>query len=137
VKTVFADTGYWIALLHPRDELHTRAKEVSASLGRVQLSTSEMVLTEMLNSFAPRGMYLRQAASTIIEQLYKDANTTVVPQTSILFKQAQALYAQRLDKAWSHTDCSSFCIMQQAGITEALAYDKHFEQAGFKALLRN
>jgi len=27
--------------------------------------------------------------------------------------------------------------MQQAGITEALAYDKHFEQAGFKALLKS
>ena len=30
----------------------------------------------------------------------------------------------------------SFCIMQQQNLLEALAYDKHFEQAGFIALLR-
>jgi predicted nucleic acid-binding protein len=54
MKTLFADTGYWIALLNPSDELHDR----------------------------------------------------------------------------------SFQIMLQQNILEALAYDKHFEQAGFVALLR-
>jgi len=137
VKTVFADTGYWIALLNPRDELHPRAQAVSTSLCPLRLITSEMVLTELLNSFAPRGMHLRQAASALIVQLYKDPNTSVIPQTSIQFNEALSLYAQRGDKSWSHTDCSSFSIMQQAGITEALAYDKHFKQAGFKALLRD
>jgi predicted nucleic acid-binding protein len=34
------------------------------------------------------------------------------------------------------TDCSSFLIMWQYGIDAALTYDKHFEQAGFDALLR-
>lgn len=137
MRNVFADTGYWIALLNPRDELHTRAKEVSISLSPLAIITSEMVLTELLNSFAARGIHLRQAASALIEQLYNDPNTTVIPQTSIQFKAALSLYSQREDKAWSHTDCSSFYIMQQTGITEALAYDKHFEQAGFKALLRD
>jgi predicted nucleic acid-binding protein len=61
----------------------------------------------------------------------------VVPITSQLFANAFQLYAQRQDKAWSHTDCSSFCIMQELGIIEALTYDKHFEQVGFVALLRN
>lgn len=41
---------------------------------------------------------------------------------------------QRGDKAWSLTDCSSFLIMQDLGITEALAFDRHFEQAGFKVI---
>lgn len=34
------------------------------------------------------------------------------------------------------TDCSSFLIMERYGIDSALTYDWHFEQAGFKALLR-
>jgi predicted nucleic acid-binding protein len=41
-----------------------------------------------------------------------------------------------MDKEWSMTDCLSFLVMQQCGLTEALTSDEHFEQAGFKALLR-
>ena len=26
MRTLFADSGYWIALLHPRDQMHERAK---------------------------------------------------------------------------------------------------------------
>jgi len=32
--------------------------------------------------------------------------------------------------------CISFVVMEQHGIVEALTADHHFEQAGFKALLR-
>ncbi len=41
-----------------------------------------------------------------------------------------------MDKEWSITDCASFEVMQARGISEALARDLHFEQAGFVALLR-
>jgi predicted nucleic acid-binding protein len=34
------------------------------------------------------------------------------------------------------TDCLSFVVMQDEGITQALTGDKHFEQAGFTALLK-
>ncbi len=55
MKEVFADTGYWIALFDPKDELHEKAKAVSQSLGQVIIVTSEMVLTEFANYFARRG----------------------------------------------------------------------------------
>ena len=42
----------------------------------------------------------------------------------------------RLDKSWSLTDCISFEVMRSAQATDALTYDQHFEQAGFRALLR-
>jgi len=41
----------------------------------------------------------------------------------------------RNDKDWSLTDCISFIVMEEHGITEALTGDRHFEQAGFRALL--
>lgn len=137
MRIVFADTGYWIAVLNPRDPLRLKAREISSSLSPLRIVTSEIVLVELLNDFASRGTYLRKAAVALIEQLYRNLNVTVVPQSSIQFKEVLSLYSQREDKAWSYTDCSSFCIMQQRSITEALAHDKHFEQAGFKALLRN
>ena len=34
------------------------------------------------------------------------------------------------------TDCISFVVMAEHGITDALTGDHHFEQAGFRALLK-
>ena len=47
MRTVFADTFYWIALLNPKDQAHARAVSVSKSLGTAGIMTSEEVLTAM------------------------------------------------------------------------------------------
>jgi predicted nucleic acid-binding protein len=60
----------------------------------------------------------------------------VKPQTSDQFKRALSRYEERTDKDWSLTDCASFLIMEAEGIEEALTYDQHFAQVGFRALLR-
>lgn len=137
MRIVFADTSYWVAILDQRDELHSRAGDLSRKLNPVHIVTSQMVLTELLNYFAERGSYLRHATVGLTEQLNQNANVTVVPQSIEQFQSALLLYRQREDQGWSLTDCSSFQIMQEWHLTEALTYDKHFEQAGFKALLRN
>ena len=46
-----------------------------------------------------------------------------------------SLYSRRPDKEWSLTDCISFVVMSDEGLTEALTGDHHFEQAGFTPLL--
>jgi uncharacterized protein len=138
MKKVFADTGYWIALLNPNDELHLKARGVTASLSsNIRIVTSEMVFTELLNAFSKQGTFLKRTAVSLINQSVSNPNIEIVPQTSELFISALELYNQRLDQGWSHTDCASFKIMEIQNIIEALAYDKHFEQAGFIALLRN
>jgi hypothetical protein len=45
------------------------------------------------------------------------------------------LFRNRLDKAWSLTDCISFEVMRGRGLSEALAADAHFRQAGFHPLI--
>lgn len=45
-------------------------------------------------------------------------------------------YVALLAEEWSLADCVAFVVMKEKGITEALTADKHFAQAGFKALLR-
>ena len=143
MRSVFADTGYWIALFDPHDTLNPKAVECSKILTNTNIHTSEMVLTEFLNHFAKRGMFLKRAAVQFVQAVWlrhasyqKNPVMTITPQTSALYQQALLLYAQQVDQTWSLTDCASFCIMRQSGITEALAHDKHFEQAGFIALLR-
>lgn len=45
MRVVFADTGYWVALLNLRDELHDKAIDLSQYLNPLHIVTSEMVLT--------------------------------------------------------------------------------------------
>jgi predicted nucleic acid-binding protein len=137
MKRIFADTGYWIALLNPNDQLHQKALELSNHIGSFHIFTSEMVLAEVLNDFSKRGQFFRQAAIQLLDALYTHPDVTVIQQSSSQFQEGFLLYKQRLDKDWSITDCVSFKIMEENGIREALAYDKHFEQAGFTALLRD
>ena len=135
MRRVFADAGYWIALLNPKDNLHAKALEVSNTLGRSRLVTSELVLAEVLNAFANKGPSLRKAACSLVDQIRSNPNAEVVPMTSSMFREAMERYRLRDDKPWGLTDCTSFLIMEQRGITEALSGDRDFQQAGFTALL--
>jgi predicted nucleic acid-binding protein len=136
MRTVFADTGYWAALLNPRDQLHPRATEVSKDLQQVRYVTTEMILAELLNLLSGKGAHLRAVACTLVGTLRDDPNTDIVPQTSTQFQEALAFYRKREDKQYSLTDCASFEVMKDRGLREALTYDQHFVQAGYEALLR-
>ena len=77
MRTVFADTGYWVALLNPRDQLHGKAKSVSASLGQTRIVTSEMVLDELLASLsAPPD---RATVMSAVNSIVSNPNVEVVP----------------------------------------------------------
>ena len=133
---VFADAGYWIALWNPRDTLHPRAVSVADGLGTTNVVTTQMVLTETLDAMAGMGEFRRRLAIRMIQDLETDPYVEVVEQTGAQFRAAVERYAARSDQRWSLTDCASFLVMEERGITEALAYDRDFEQAGFAALLR-
>ncbi|MCR4304870.1 MAG: PIN domain-containing protein [Gallionella sp.] len=135
MKVVFADTGYWVAVLDPKDDLNTKAKAISSNLGKTRILTTEMVLDELLTALSR--LPARAVAISGVDAIRTNPNVEVVPQTSIQFREAFDLYKRMADKEWSLTDCASFEIMRARGISEALAHDRHFEQAGFKALLRD
>lgn len=137
MREVFADTGYWIAVFMRRDPLHEAAMNISGALKSCRLVTSEMVLVELLNALSDGGTELRATAVNAVERLRRDANVSIVPQSSSQFSAALTLYQSRADKNWSLTDCASFLIMEEWAIQEALAHDRGFQQAGFTALLRD
>jgi len=136
MRKIFVDTSYWIAVLNPTDSLHDLANNLTLTLFPSKLFTSELILNELLNHYSGSGSKFRETVVNLIIQIQQDENMEVIPLTKQLFSNAFELYTQRQDKAWSHTDCSSFCIMEELGILESLTYDKHSEQAGFIALLR-
>lgn len=135
-RVVFADSGYWIAVLYPRDQYHQQAARLDAELATASIVTTEMVLAEMLNFMSSLGEFRRQLAADMVENLEDAPNVEVIPQTSAQFRAAVERYVGRGDQRWSVTDCASFLAMEDRGITEALAYDRDFERAGFVALLR-
>jgi predicted nucleic acid-binding protein len=133
MKTVFAETFYFLARLNASDQAHGKA-DAFTSGNVVRMVTTEWVLTELADGLprSPRG---RSAFLGTLADLQADADATIVPCDPALLAEGIWLYGQRLDKEWSLTDCTSFVVMTRAGITEALTGDKQFEQAGFMALL--
>ena len=137
MRELFVDTGYWVALISPRDRLHKRVVQATDNLGDHRLVTSQMVLVEVLNHFARQGDLARKAASETVMGLKTDPSTKVIEQSAEQFAKAVDRYGSRLDQTWSLVDCSSFVLMEERGIRDALAYDVDFVQAGFNALLRS
>jgi predicted nucleic acid-binding protein len=137
VKRVFADTGYFVALMSADDALHQAAVDYAALLeidATTELVTTDAVLVEVLNS-ASRGSAAREKAAALVQVLRSSA-AHIEPQTRDLLNEATELYASRLDKNWSVTDCMSLVVMDQLEIDDALSGDHCFEQAGKRALLR-
>ena len=136
MNTAFADTVYWQALLDVRDDLHSAAEALAVKLifDRVRIVTSEMVLTELLNALG-KSVQGRKLAVSLVESLQADQNVEIASAEECSFDAAFAFYKTRPDKQWGLTDCSSFFLMQQRGITDALTHDNHFRQAGFNLLL--
>ena len=135
MRMIFADACYWIALLNPKDRLHETAEQVLRELGTCRIVTSEMVLVELLNGLSGFGNDKRKAVVQTIQSLESNPNVEIVPQTSLQFRYAVKRYASRLDKEWGATDCASFLLMEEKGMSEALTADHHFQQAGFTILL--
>lgn len=99
MRKVFADTGYWIALLNPDDALHQKARNLTSSLKNVPIVTSEMVFTELLNALSGKGSFYRQKAVNFINHSFNSHEIEVVSQTNELFKSALELYKSRPDQA--------------------------------------
>lgn len=131
---IFVDTGYLLAILSPRDELHQRALAWAAVLNE-PLVVTEYVLWEMVNGLS--GPADRPKAHQAVDEIRNAPVWDLVSASLDLFQSGLELHRNRADKEWSLTDCISFLVMQERGITRALTYDHHFEQAGFESLLRS
>lgn len=130
---VFADTSFYVALLSPRDAWHTQATAFSRSISGPVLLTDFVVL-EIANMYSatPR----RDEVAAFIMALRIDSSVTIIPATRDLLDRGLSLFRSRRDKEWSLTDCTSFVVMQDHAVTEALTSDHHFAQAGFTILLK-
>ena len=133
MSQLFADTYYFLALLNRADAAHARTVEFSRSLTNPIITTS-WVLTEVADALAAPRQRLKFVG--LLAQLRADPYCEIVPPSLGSFQEGSVLYSSRPDKSWSLTDCISFAVMTQRRLADALTADVHFEQAGFKALLK-
>jgi predicted nucleic acid-binding protein len=133
MTSAFADTFCFLALLDSREERHVEAAEDSRN-PELRLVTTEWVLAEFGDAYChpqDRADFVARYRSLVNHPRVK-----IVAAETRLFPRGVDLFERRRDRDWSLTDCLSFVVMQDEGITQALTGDKHFEQAGFTALLK-
>jgi predicted nucleic acid-binding protein len=127
----FVDSFFWIGALNPRDPYHRQIAQTPMPARAVTTRAVQIEVMDALSS--PK---LRAAAVRLWHQTNGDPALLVIPVAEDLLQRAVLLFEQHGDKAWSITDCISFVVMRDRGITEALTGDRHFEQAGFKILFK-
>ena len=135
MKTVFADTVYWIAIVKPGDQWADPAKRARAALGEFRIVTTDEVLTEFLAMLSKSGQQLRRQAVKMVRAILSNPNVKVVPQTHAAFLRGLDFYERREDKEYTLTDCISMNAMRSESITEVLTNDHHFEQEQFTVLM--
>lgn len=132
-RRLLLDTVFIQALLNRQDQYYQQARVVLPIVRSAdEVWVTEAVLTEVGNALSA---FHRLAATQFIEQCYHTPNMQVVSVNSDLLLRALRLYKERSDKDWGMTDCISFVVMQEQYLIEAVTADKHFVQAGFRALL--
>lgn len=91
MKTVFADSHYWIAIVKPGDQFSEAAKSARASLGDAFIVTTDEVLTEFLTAFS-KGLHMREQAAKMVRAILDNPNVKVIPQTRDSFLRGLAFY---------------------------------------------
>ena len=133
---VFLDASYAIALSSVKDRYHQQAVAISEKLEveGTHIVTTRAVILEIGNALSKQRY--RSAAIELLTSLAEDSTVEIIPLSEELFERALRIYQSRQDKEWGITDSISFVVMHDRGLIEALTADEHFQQAGFRALLK-
>ncbi|MCY2989432.1 MAG: nucleic acid-binding protein [Planctomycetota bacterium] len=108
MKTVFADSFYFLALWNPDDRGHAKSLTFTNGYHEAMLTTDWVVveLTDALARPPNRERFLR-----LLRVLQQEEELTIIPASRALLQECLDLYENRPDKAWSLTDCISFVVM--------------------------
>lgn len=138
MPNIFADTSGWGNLIDKKQPNHSLAADIYRNTRQQnrKVITTNYIIAELTALLASPLRLPKVTAIEFIQSLRLSPYVQILHIDEELDRQAWELFACRTDKGWSLVDCSSFVIMQQQGLTEALTTDHHFEQAGFIRLLQ-
>ncbi len=131
------DTSGFKAIYDERDDYHQEARGFMNQLSsrKIQtrgLLTSDYILDETLT-------LLRFGAGHSEASIFARAITDSKAFRTVHvgeegFSRSLVLFLRSKDKQWSFTDCSSFVLMKNYGVSTAFSFDPHFQQAGYAML---
>jgi predicted nucleic acid-binding protein len=135
-RIIFLDSSFIYALLNHRDQFHRQAVAVVNRLTPSdQFVITDAVIFECCSLLAALGA--RNSMVGFLDDIIADDRYLIVHIDAERFYRAYEMFKSYRDKEWSLVDCASFLVMRDENIEMALTADHHFEQMGFKALLRN
>ncbi len=105
------------------------------AVDQTRVVTTRAVFLDICNALGKKRF--RGDALKLLMVMERDPNVKIVPLSEELYVRAFHLFSARPDKEWGLIDCVSFTVMQDRKISAAFTADEHFDQAGFRALLRN
>jgi predicted nucleic acid-binding protein len=132
---LFVDTSVWVALIHRRDQGHTRAVRLWPQVhrGRRHLVTTALVLSESHALLLHRDGH--DTALAFLDGVLTRRHGEVVWPDDEITREASTRWLRAFpDKAFTLTDAVSFEVMRREGIQEAFTFDKDFARAGFTLL---
>lgn len=138
MSKLFVDTSGWGNLVDRSQPFHSLAATLYR-LARQQnhkIITTNYIMAELVALLTSPLRLTRPQVITFVESLRQSPYIEILHIDAETDTKAWQLLSSREDKNWSLVDCSSFVVMQQRNITEALTNDYHFEQAGFVRLLK-
>jgi predicted nucleic acid-binding protein len=134
MKGLFVDTAGWIACADGADPAHEGScavRDAALEAGQT-LITTDFVVDETLSLLRFRlGL---PAAEAWWEQIDHSPRLRWEHIDQERFERARQLFFRFRDKDFSFTDCTSFVVMRELRLTDALSTDRHFRQMGFQIL---
>lgn len=133
MKQVFVDTSAFAALADKKDDNHAKAVSFNKTISGIRLVTTNYILDELytlllLNTGYGKTVEFKSRLDFLIA---RNALKVVWISESIATQTWQIFEQFNTDKQWSFTDCTSYIVMKERGITEAFTFDHHFSQMGF------
>jgi len=128
-RIIFVDTSAHFALVNSKDIDHENAKKFLEQLSQENnvLVVSNFIIAEIYTLILRK--INRNKAIEYIENLKKTAEIERITEADE--KRAWEIILKYNDKDFSYTDATSFALMERFGLSEAFAFDEHFEQYGF------
>jgi predicted nucleic acid-binding protein len=133
--SAFVDTSGWYALIDRKDPRHAAATSLIAELvtAGTRLVTTDYVIDESCTLAKARSG--SPMAFRLLDLLHGTTALDLEWIGADRFGRAEAELRRYRDQAFSFTDCTSFTLMRELGITDAVTTDRHFQVAGFNVLL--
>jgi predicted nucleic acid-binding protein len=134
-REMFADTSALYAAVNARDSHHRNAARLMRHLAQSggAVVTSDYVVAETLNlAIARHGRIVADRLLQLFETSCVLRMEWIGPER---FLSAKAFFRRHGDHDYSFTDCTSFVLMRELHIRDALTSDRHFAEAGFHPLL--